>query len=50
MRSPKEPVSQGKKNAVITGASQGLGMAFARRCAAEGKNLILAAFQGMGLV
>ncbi len=36
-------------NAVITGASQGLGKAFARQCAVSGKNLLLAALPGTGL-
>ncbi len=38
-----------KAFAVITGASQGLGRAFARECAAQGKNLMLASLPGTGL-
>ncbi len=34
---------------IVTGASQGLGRAFAEECAARGRNLILAALPGTGL-
>ncbi len=40
---------QGPKNALITGASQGLGRAFADECAARGMNLFLIALPGSGL-